>query len=50
VRGDEHFDAIDNLAVHRELVEAILDGDPDRLAQATDAHTPIAERWSGESR
>jgi DNA-binding FadR family transcriptional regulator len=49
VRGDEHFDAQENLAVHRELVEAIIDGEPTRLAAATEAHTPIAESWSGDS-
>jgi DNA-binding FadR family transcriptional regulator len=47
VRGDEHFDARENLAVHRELVEAIVAGDPKRLARASEAHTPIAESWSG---
>jgi DNA-binding FadR family transcriptional regulator len=50
VRGDEHFDAADNLAVHRELVEAILAGESERLARATAAHTPIAESWSDEAR
>jgi DNA-binding FadR family transcriptional regulator len=50
VSGVEHFDATDNLAVHRELVEAIIEGDAKRLARAIDAHTPIAERWRGEDR
>jgi DNA-binding FadR family transcriptional regulator len=49
VRGDEGFDARQNLAVHRELVEAIVAGDPPRLRRAIEAHAPIAERWAGEN-
>jgi DNA-binding FadR family transcriptional regulator len=45
VRGDEFFDADGNLAVHRELVEAVIEGDQRRLARAIDQHTPIADRW-----
>jgi len=45
VRGDEFFDAEGNLEVHRELVEAIIDGDPRRLAHAIEQHTPMADRW-----
>jgi GntR family transcriptional repressor for pyruvate dehydrogenase complex len=46
VRGDEGFDARDNLAVHRELIEAIVEGDQIRLRRAIEAHMPIAERWA----
>lgn len=49
VRGDEGFDARENLAVHRELVEAIVEGDPKRLRRAIEAHAPIAERWADEN-
>jgi DNA-binding FadR family transcriptional regulator len=49
VRGDEGFDARDNLAVHRELIEAIVEGDQQRLRRAIDAHMPIAERWADET-
>lgn len=45
VRPDEYFDAEDNLAIHRELVEAIIDRKPKRLQKAIDRHTPVAERW-----
>jgi DNA-binding FadR family transcriptional regulator len=45
VRGDEFFDAEGNLLVHRELVEAVIDGDPQRLARAIEQHTPMADRW-----
>lgn len=45
VRGDEAFDGTENLAVHRELVEAIIDGDPKRLSRAIERHTPMADRW-----
>jgi DNA-binding FadR family transcriptional regulator len=45
VRGDEFFDAEENLAVHQELVEAVIDGDPVRLARAIERHTPMADRW-----
>ena len=48
VRGDEAFDPRKNLAVHRELIEAIVAGEPKRLRRAIDAHTPIAERWADE--
>jgi DNA-binding FadR family transcriptional regulator len=45
VRGDEFFDAEGNLLVHRELVEAVIDGNPQRLARAIEQHTPMADRW-----
>lgn len=45
VRGDEFFDAEQNLAVHQELVEAVIDGDPVRLGRAIERHTPMADRW-----
>jgi DNA-binding FadR family transcriptional regulator len=45
VTGDEFFDAETNLAVHEELVEAVIDGDPKRLAKAIEEHTPMANRW-----
>jgi DNA-binding FadR family transcriptional regulator len=46
VRGDEFFDAEENLAVHKELVEAIIDGEPKRLTRAIERHTPMADRWA----
>ena len=50
VRGDEFFDAEGNLAVHRELVEAIIAGDDlPRLARAIEQHTPMADRWMSGS-
>jgi len=48
VRGDEGFDARENLGVHRELVEAIVEGNQSRLRKAIEAHMPIAERWADE--
>jgi DNA-binding FadR family transcriptional regulator len=45
VSGDEAFDAQENLAVHRELIEAIIDGSRARLTSAIDRHMPIADRW-----
>lgn len=45
VTGDDLFDAGKNLAVHEELVEAVIDGNPKRLAKAIENHTPIANRW-----
>lgn len=45
VHGDDFFDGEANLAVHRELVEAIIDDDPKRLQRAIDQHTPIADHW-----
>lgn len=45
VTGDEFFDAGENLAVHEELVEAVIDGDPKRLSKAIERHTPMADRW-----
>jgi DNA-binding FadR family transcriptional regulator len=47
VRSDDVFDGVDNLTVHTELVEAIIAGEPGRLAAAIEAHMPIADRWSG---
>ncbi len=47
VTGDEFFDAEENLAVHEELVEAVIDGDPKRLGKAIERHTPMADRWIG---
>jgi DNA-binding FadR family transcriptional regulator len=49
VTGDEFFDAAGNLAVHEELVEAVIDGDPKRLAKAIEQHTPMADRWIGNN-
>jgi DNA-binding FadR family transcriptional regulator len=46
VTGDESFDATANLAVHRELVEAIIAGEPERLNRAIERHTPMADRWA----
>ncbi len=45
VTGDEFFDAEKNLAVHEELVEAVIDGYPERLSKAIERHTPMADRW-----
>jgi DNA-binding FadR family transcriptional regulator len=45
VSSDEFFDAEENLAVHEELVEAIIDGDQKRLAKAIKRHSPMADRW-----
>jgi DNA-binding FadR family transcriptional regulator len=45
VTGDEFFDAEKNLAVHEELVEAVIEGDPKRLSKAIERHTPMADRW-----
>ncbi len=45
VTGDEFFDAEENLAVHEELVEAIIEGDPKKLSKAIKRHTPMADRW-----
>lgn len=47
VTGDEFFDAEKNLAVHEELVEAVIDGNPKRLQKAIERHTPMADRWIG---
>jgi DNA-binding FadR family transcriptional regulator len=47
VTGDEFFDAAENLAVHEELVEAVIDGKPKRLSKAIERHTPMADRWIG---
>ncbi len=47
VTGDEFFDAEENLAVHEELVEAVIDGNPKRLSKAIERHTPMADRWIG---
>jgi DNA-binding FadR family transcriptional regulator len=49
VVGDEFFDGQDNLEIHRELVEAIIAGEPKRLARAIDRHTPMADRWSQDA-
>jgi DNA-binding FadR family transcriptional regulator len=49
VTGDEFFDAEGNLTVHEELVEAVIDGDPKRLAKAIEKHTPMADRWIGNN-
>ena len=48
VTGDEFFDAEENLSVHEELVEAVIDGDPKRLGKAIERHTPMADRWIGD--
>jgi DNA-binding FadR family transcriptional regulator len=47
VGGDEFFDAEENLRVHEELIEALIEGKPRRLAKAIEQHTPIADRWGG---
>jgi DNA-binding FadR family transcriptional regulator len=47
VSSDEYFDSAANLAIHRDLVEAIIEGDPKRLTKAIRRHTPVAERWLG---
>jgi DNA-binding FadR family transcriptional regulator len=47
VTGDEFFDAEKNLAVHEELVEAVIEREPKRLAKAIERHTPMADRWIG---
>jgi DNA-binding FadR family transcriptional regulator len=44
--GDEAFDVDAELAIHGELVEAVIDGDPRRLAKAVAAHERTAERWT----
>ena len=46
VSSDERFDGDSNLEIHRELVEAIIDTDPERLRAAVIAHTPVAARWA----
>jgi DNA-binding FadR family transcriptional regulator len=46
VESDREFDGVDNLEVHRELVEAIIAGEPKRLARAIERHTPMAARWA----
>jgi DNA-binding FadR family transcriptional regulator len=46
VAADVSFDGQENLAVHRELVEAIIGRDPKRLEKAIERHTPIADRWA----
>ena len=48
VNPDEFFDAENNLAVHEELVEAIIDGSPKDLEKAIEKHTPMANRWIGD--
>ena len=45
VSGDDEFDGEEGLAVHRELVEAVIDGGRQRLARAIERHMPMAERW-----
>ncbi|MFN8216079.1 MAG: FCD domain-containing protein [Solirubrobacterales bacterium] len=47
VTGGEFFDAEENLVVHEELVEAVIDGNPKRLGKAIERHTPMADRWIG---
>jgi DNA-binding FadR family transcriptional regulator len=42
----QSFNGRDNLEIHRELVEAVIAGEPKRLDRAIESHTPIAERWS----
>jgi DNA-binding FadR family transcriptional regulator len=49
VTGDEFFDAAENLAVHEELVEAVIKGDQKRLQKAIERHTPMADRWIGSA-
>jgi len=45
----ESFNGRDNLEVHRELVEAVIAGEPVRLRVAIERHTPIAARWSPDA-
>ena len=45
VSGDDEFDGEEGLAVHRELVEAVIDGGRQRLARAIERHMPMADRW-----
>jgi DNA-binding FadR family transcriptional regulator len=49
VTPDESFDFKDNLRIHRELIEAIIDGEPKRLDKAIAQHTPMAARWTDSS-
>ena len=49
VNPDEFFNAEKNLAVHEELVEAVIKGDPKRLQKAIERHTPMADRWIGSA-
>jgi DNA-binding FadR family transcriptional regulator len=49
VAADESFNGADNLTVHRELVEAIIDGEPKRLARAIGRHMPMADRWADDA-
>ena len=46
VESDELFDGPRDLAIHRELVEAIVAGDDQRLELAIDRHLTIAQRWA----
>jgi DNA-binding FadR family transcriptional regulator len=46
VVADDSFNGADNLKVHRELVEAIIAGEPKRLTRAIQKHTPMADRWA----
>jgi DNA-binding FadR family transcriptional regulator len=46
VAADGSFNGADNLTVHRELVEAIIAGEPTRLARAIERHMPMADRWA----
>ena len=49
VTPDDSFDGEANLAVHRELIEAIIGTKLKRLEKAIDRHTPIAARWMAAS-
>jgi DNA-binding FadR family transcriptional regulator len=42
----EVFNGRENLEIHRELVEAIIAGEPKSLRRAVERHTPIAEQWT----
>ncbi len=43
VAGDRTFLGTTDLEAHRELVEAIIAGEPKRLAAAIERHTPLAD-------
>jgi DNA-binding FadR family transcriptional regulator len=46
VVDDGLFNGQANLEVHRELVEAVIAGEPARVASAIERHTPMADRWA----
>jgi DNA-binding FadR family transcriptional regulator len=46
VVDDGFFNGQTSLEVHRELVEAVIAGEPARVASAIERHTPMADRWA----